>query len=67
LLAKDATIFSVFAILGDQTRPSLIAKLSGAQPCSISQLIKVSKRTRQAITKQLRVLESVGIVHSVHG
>jgi DNA-binding transcriptional ArsR family regulator len=44
----------------------LVAKLSGGQPCSISQLTKGSKLTRQAITKHLRVLESVGIVHSVH-
>ena len=55
----------VFAALGDETRLALIAKLSGGQPCSISQLTKGSKLTRQAITKHLRVLESVGIVHSV--
>ena len=56
----------VFAALGDETRLVLVAKLSGGQPCSISQLTKGSKLTRQAITKHLRVLESVGIVHSVH-
>jgi DNA-binding transcriptional ArsR family regulator len=56
----------VFAALGDETRLALVAKLSGDQPCSISQLTKGSKLTRQAITKHLRVLESVGIVHSVH-
>jgi DNA-binding transcriptional ArsR family regulator len=56
----------VFAALGDETRLALVAKLSGGQPCSISQLTKGSKLTRQAITKHLRVLESVGIVHSVH-
>jgi len=32
------------------------------QPYSISQLTEGSKLTRQAITKHLRVLESVGIV-----
>jgi DNA-binding transcriptional ArsR family regulator len=52
--------------LGDETRLALLAKLSGGQPCSISQLTKGSMLTRQAITKHLRVLESVGIVHSAH-
>ena len=55
----------VFAALGDGTRLSLVAKLCGGQPHSISQLTEGSKLTRQAITKHLRVLESVGIVHSV--
>src|SRR6266849_2508294 len=55
----------VFAALGDETRLSLVAKLSGGRPHSISQLTEGSKLTRQAITKHLRVLESVGIVHSV--
>jgi DNA-binding transcriptional ArsR family regulator len=55
----------VFAALGDETRLSLVAKLCGRQPYSISQLTQGSKLTRQAITKHLRVLESAGIVHSV--
>jgi len=55
----------VFAALGDETRLSLIAKLCDGQPYSISRLSEDSKLTRQAITKHLRVLESVGIVHSV--
>jgi DNA-binding transcriptional ArsR family regulator len=55
----------VFAALGDETRLSLVTKLSGGQPCSISQLTEGSKLTRQAITKHLRVLERAGIVHSV--
>jgi len=55
----------VFAALGDETRLSLVAKLCGGRPCSISQLTMGSKLTRQAITKHLRVLEGVGIVHSV--
>ena len=53
----------VFAALGDATRLSLVAKLSGGQPYSISQLTRGSQLTRQAITKHLRVLENVGIVH----
>jgi DNA-binding transcriptional ArsR family regulator len=64
--ARERAQASVFAALGDETRLALVAKLSGGQPYSISQLTKGSKLTRQAITKHLRVLESVGIVHSVH-
>src|ERR1700694_1949431 len=55
----------VFAALGDETRLSLVAKLCGGQPHSISQLTEGSKLTRQAITKHLRVLESAGLVRSV--
>jgi DNA-binding transcriptional ArsR family regulator len=55
----------VFSALGDETRLGLVAKLCGGQPRSISQLTRGSKLTRQAITKHLRVLESVGIVRGV--
>jgi DNA-binding transcriptional ArsR family regulator len=55
----------VFAALGDETRLSLVARLSRGQPYSISQLTEGSRLTRQAITKHLRVLESAGIVHGV--
>jgi DNA-binding transcriptional ArsR family regulator len=55
----------VFAALGDETRLALVAKLSRGRPYSISHLTQGSKLTRQAITKHLRVLESVGIVRSV--
>ena len=54
----------IFAALGDETRLSLVAKLCGGQPHSISQLTKGSKLTRQAITKHLRVLENAGVVRS---
>lgn len=63
--AKRFARAPVFAALGDETRLSLVAKLCGGQPRSISQLTEGSKLTRQAVTKHLRVLESVGIVHSV--
>src|SRR5215469_16149166 len=66
LTARGRAQARVFAALGDETRLALIAKLSGGQPCSISQLTQGSKLTRQAITKHLRVLESAQIVHSVH-
>ena len=55
----------VFAALGDETRLALVAKLCGGQPLSISRLAHGSRLTRQAITKHLRVLEKVEIVHSV--
>ncbi|HXM19925.1 MAG TPA: helix-turn-helix domain-containing protein [Terriglobales bacterium] len=63
--AKRQARAPVFAALGDETRLSLVAKLCGRRPYSISQLTRGSKLTRQAVTKHLRVLESVGIVHSV--
>ena len=56
----------VFAALGDETRLSLVAKLSAGQPRSISELTRGSKLTRQAVTKHLRVLERAGIVRSTH-
>jgi DNA-binding transcriptional ArsR family regulator len=65
MVAKRRTRALVFAALGDETRLSLVAKLCGGQRYSISQLTQGSKLTRQAITKHLRVLESVGIVRSV--
>jgi DNA-binding transcriptional ArsR family regulator len=66
LTGRERAHAPVFAALGDETRLALVAKLSGGQPCSISRLTTGSKLSRQAITKHLRVLESVGIVHSVH-
>src|SRR2546423_400906 len=65
LAAKRQLRAPLFAALGDETRLSLIAKLCGGQPYSISQLTRGSRLTRQAITKHLRVLESAGIVHGV--
>jgi DNA-binding transcriptional ArsR family regulator len=65
MAAKSRAPAPLFAALGDETRLLLVAKLSRGQPYSISQLTKGSKLTRQAITKHLRALERVGIVHSV--
>jgi DNA-binding transcriptional ArsR family regulator len=56
---------SVFAALGDETRLSLVGRLSSGPPQSISRLARGSRLTRQAITKHLRVLERAGVVHSV--
>ncbi len=55
---------SIFAALGDETRLSLVRKLSGGRPRSISTLSEGSRLTRQAITKHLRVLADAGIVHA---
>jgi|SRR5215472_4084472 len=66
LTASGRAQARVFAALGDETRLALVAKLSGGYPCSISHSAKGSNLTRQGITKNLRLLESVGIVHSVH-
>jgi DNA-binding transcriptional ArsR family regulator len=52
----------VFAALGDRTRLALVAKLSGGELYSISQLTEGSRLTRQAVTKHLRVLQHAGMV-----
>jgi DNA-binding transcriptional ArsR family regulator len=56
---------SVFAALGDETRLSVLSKLSSGRPQSISRLTVGTHLTRQAVTKHLRVLESAGVVRSV--
>ena len=61
--AERRTHALVFAALSDATRLALVAKLCTGERRSISQLARRSRLTRQAITKHLRVLESVGIVH----
>ena len=53
-----------FAALGDKTRLSLVARLADGRPRSISQLTAGCRLTRQAVTKHLRVLQSVGMVRS---
>lgn len=55
---------AVFAALGDETRLSLLVRLSDGQRYSIAELTEGTKLTRQAVTKHLRVLEGVRIVHS---
>ncbi len=54
-----------FAALGDETRLSLIARLSRVSQQSITQLAEGTKLTRQAVTKHLQILERVGLVRSV--
>ena len=54
----------MFAALGDETRLTLMTRLSKGRRCSISQLTEGTRLTRQAITKHLRVLEKAGVVHA---
>jgi DNA-binding transcriptional ArsR family regulator len=54
----------LFAALGDETRLLLLAKLARGQHYSIAQLTDGTKLTRQAVTKHLRVLERVRVVHT---
>jgi DNA-binding transcriptional ArsR family regulator len=62
---RAAAVAGVFAALGDETRLSLVGRLAGGPPQSISRLAEGSTLTRQAITKHLRVLETAGVVRSV--
>ncbi|MBC7661727.1 MAG: helix-turn-helix transcriptional regulator [Chitinophagaceae bacterium] len=55
----------IFAALGDETRLKLVTRLADGEAHSITQLAEGFPLTRQAITKHLRVLEGVGLVHSV--
>ena len=55
----------MFAALGDETRLSVLARLSDGEPQSISRLTAGTSLTRQAVTKHLRVLEGAGVVRSV--
>jgi DNA-binding transcriptional ArsR family regulator len=63
-LARLQACAAIFAALGQETRLSLVTKLSEGDRCSISQLTAGSKLTRQAVTRHLQILEEVGLVHS---
>jgi DNA-binding transcriptional ArsR family regulator len=64
LPARRRAYAPVFAALGDPTRLSIVARLSGGLPCSIAELTEDTKLTRQAVTKHLRVLERAQLVRS---
>ncbi|MCG8404994.1 MAG: metalloregulator ArsR/SmtB family transcription factor [Phycisphaerales bacterium] len=55
----------LFAAMGDETRLTLLMKLSDGSLLSITRLTQGSTLTRQAITKHLRVLEDAGLVRGV--
>jgi DNA-binding transcriptional ArsR family regulator len=56
---------SVFAALGDETRLSVLTRLTNGRAQSISRLTAGTNLTRQAVTKHLRVLENAGVVRGV--
>jgi DNA-binding transcriptional ArsR family regulator len=60
-----ATRATVFAALGDETRLSVLGKLSHGVPQSISRLTAGTSLSRQAVTKHLRVLADAGVVRSL--
>ena len=64
-IAALKTRASVFAALGDETRLSVLGRLSSGTPQSISRLTEGTRLTRQAVTKHLRVLETAGVVRSI--
>ena len=64
-LAATKTRAAVFAALGDETRLSVLGRLSDGEPQSISRLTAGTDLSRQAMTKHLRVLEGAGVVRSV--
>ena len=53
---------ALFAALGDATRLSLLGRLSGEGPLSITRLSEGTGVTRQAITKHLTALGHAGLV-----
>ena len=56
---------NVFAALGDETRLSVLSRLSEGRPQSIARLTAGTRMSRQAMTKHLRVLQDVDVVRSV--
>ena len=55
----------IFAALGDETRLSVLTKLSAGEPQSIARLTAGTNLTRQAVTKHLGVLADAGVVRNV--
>jgi DNA-binding transcriptional ArsR family regulator len=56
---------TVFAALGDETRLSVLTRLSHGRRQSISRLTAGTSLSRQAVTKHLRVLANAGVVRRV--
>ena len=54
----------VFDALGDPNRLRIITRLCDGGPCSTSEVTEVVAVSRQATTKHLLLLESVGLVSS---
>jgi DNA-binding transcriptional ArsR family regulator len=62
---RRRTYAPIFAALADETRLTIVEKLSEGQHLSIAQLTHGTRLTRQAVTKHLRVLERAKFVRSV--
>lgn len=62
--ARRRSYAPIFAALGDETRLSLVTKLSTGEPHSITRLTDGTHLTRQAVTKHLNVLRDARIVRS---
>jgi DNA-binding transcriptional ArsR family regulator len=62
--ASERTLAAVFSALGDDTRLSVVRKLSTEGGVSATTLSDGAKVTRQAIVKHLQVLEGAGLVAS---
>jgi len=60
---KPSEAAPLFAALGDETRLELVSRLCNEGPLSIVRLSEGTDVTRQAITKHLRALADVGLVH----
>jgi DNA-binding transcriptional ArsR family regulator len=54
----------IFDALGDANRLRIIVRLCDVGPCSTSQVTQAIPVTRQAASKHLTLLESVGLVTS---
>jgi DNA-binding transcriptional ArsR family regulator len=61
--ARLSNAATVFAALGDPVRLAIVARLCG-DPLPTIQLKHGTSLSRQAVTKHLRILEDVGLVHS---
>jgi DNA-binding transcriptional ArsR family regulator len=64
VLGAERDAVPIFAALGAGPRLKLVNRLSSEGPSSIARLSRGSGLTRQAITKHLRVLADVQLVHS---
>jgi DNA-binding transcriptional ArsR family regulator len=64
-LAALKTPASVFAALGDETRLSVLTTLCNGEPQSISRLTAGTNRSRQGVTKHLRVVANSGVVRNI--
>lgn len=58
------SVAPILAALGDETRLTIVTKLSSGGPLSIAKLADGARISRQAITKHLRALHDAGVVRS---